>query len=361
LGVCLRTIGSLDEALDVYERKQLVQDDIPGLQGLARTLYELGRTEDAIKVFETILERDPEDAEAILHLVTALLDTNQVERAQKLSSKLTPSDLAKRGREIIESERRISELNRSLLEKEAEIEQSRKLAYLGTMATATAHELNQPIGIIRALTDSALSDISSGLLLFEETRPLLEKILQQTTRLAKIIDNLRSFARSDRTKREPVNLNELIIQVTQMFTEQFRHRNIELVVETNYNNPPPIAWANPIQLEEVLINLLSNARDAVDGQAAAMVKVVCWRHARGGCGFSVEDNGPGLPPEYKQKMYTPFVSTKPTEKGTGLGLFISQRLISDLGGRLFFEEREAGIGARCVVHLPATKREENKL
>ena len=234
------------------------------------------------------------------------------------------------------------------------LEQAQKLAYLGTMATATAHELNQPIGIIRAMTDAALSDLRSGLWSPTEVQPLLEKILAQTERLARIIENLRAFARSDRTKREQVDLAKLVEQVGQMFVEQFKHRNIVLKIEFEHTGPTPIAWANPVQLEEVLINLLTNARDAVESKPRPAVWMKCRRLKGGKSKIVVEDNGPGLSPEYRQKIFTPFVSTKTTEKGTGLGLFISRRFVTDLGGRLYYEDRPGG-GARFVVELPPLK------
>lgn len=353
-GVCLRTMGRLEEALDVYQRKLKIQDDLPGRQGLGRTLFELGRHEEAQKVFEKILGEAPDDAEAKWHLAEILSARGELDQAQQILKEIAPVDLAKRGREIFGIEQKIAELERRILEQQAELEQAQKLAYLGTMATATAHELNQPIGIIRAQTDAALSDLRAGLLAQDEIQPILEKILAQTERLARIIENLRAFARSDRTKRERVELNPLVERVTQMFAEQFKHRGIKLQVEPCRSQPPPIAWANPVQLEEVLINLLTNARDAVESRPNAAVWVKCWRRHGGGSAFSVEDNGLGLPPEYRQKIFTPFVSTKPTEKGTGLGLFISHRLVSDLGGRLFYEDPPNG-GTRFVVHLPPVK------
>lgn len=357
LGKCLRSNGLLEEAVEIYRKKLSIQDDVQGRQGLGRTLYELGKYNEASRIFEELLAEYPQDAELKLHLANILLAKGEINKAQNLYNEIKPADLATRGLELIDAEKKIAVLNRNLTDKEAEIEQSRRLAYLGTMATATAHELNQPIGIIRALADSGISDIKANLISKAEFKPLLEKILLQTTRLANIIDNLRSFARNDRTKKEPVDINKLIDQVVQMFSEQFKNRNIQLELFIQNKNPYPQAWANPVQLEEVLINLLTNARDAVEGKSNALVRVTCWRYRDGGSGISVEDNGVGLSSEYKTQIFTPFVSTKPTEKGTGLGLFISRRLITELGGRLRFEDRPGG-GVKFVVQLPPIKGED---
>jgi C4-dicarboxylate-specific signal transduction histidine kinase len=350
-GVCLQAMHRLNEALDVYQRKLSIQEDLPGRQGLGRTLFALGKHDEAYHIFEKILEEQPEDFDAKWFIAEILQAKGNFDQAREVLKGIDPAELARRGREILRVENKIAELERRIVEQQVELERAQKLAYLGTMATATAHELNQPIGIIRAITDAAISDLRSNLFKPEEIQPVLEKILVQTDRLARIIENLRGFARSDRTKREPVSLNQVVQQVSQMFTEQFKHRNVDLFVSTKDQKLPPMAWANPVQIEEILINLLTNARDAVEGRPDAAVWISCWRLKGGGSRIVVEDNGPGLSIEYRKQIFTPFVSTKTTEKGTGLGLFISRQIVVDLGGRLYYEDRPDG-GARFAVELP---------
>jgi len=240
---------------------------------------------------------------------------------------------------------------RRLDEKEAELAESQKLKYLGAMASAMAHGLNQPIGVIRAVSSASLSDFQSGLLSLEETEPRFRKIMTQTDRLAHIIDNMRAFARGDWQKREKVDLRQVVAQMCEMFADQFESRSIELHCSGAHVESALAVWANPVQLQEVLINLLTNARDAVEGQHDASVRVDCWRLDNGYCGFAVEDNGPGLPSEYREQIFTPFVTTKPSEKGTGLGLYTSWRMIDALGGQLRHEDKPDR-GARFVVELP---------
>jgi two-component system C4-dicarboxylate transport sensor histidine kinase DctB len=225
------------------------------------------------------------------------------------------------------------------------------------MAGAMAHGLNQPIGIIRAISSASVSDFSSGLLDLQGARTKFEKILAQTDRLAGIIENMRAFAQGDWRQRERVELSQVVEQMCEMFADQFenRHINLECVIERA--EPALMVWANPVQLQEVLINLLTNARDAVEGQPDASVHVRCWRMHDDYCAFAVQDNGPGLAPEYREQLFTPFVSTKSTEKGTGLGLFTSWRMIDSLGGHLSHEDRPGG-GARFVVRLPPFAKSE---
>jgi len=304
---------------------------------LALTLPETPGDESLLTDYRTLLVR----ARSLPALLTDLED----EVIRRLPVE-TPLD---EERESLEDE-----ASRRLDEKDAELAQAQKLTYLGIMASAMAHGLNQPIGVIRAITDASISDFQSGLLILEEVPPRFEKILVQTDRLARIVENTRAFARGDWRKRERVELSQVVEQMCDMFAQQFKNRHINLECSVERTEPALMVWANPVQLQEVLINLLTNARDAVEGQPNASVHVKCWRMADGRCALAVEDNGPGLSPEYREQIFTPFVSTKPSEKGTGLGLFTSWRVIDDLGGHLLYEDRPCG-GARFVVHLPPLK------
>lgn len=111
---------------------------------------------------------------------------------------------------------------------QVEKEESRKFKYLSSMATAVAHEINQPVGIIRAATSAALSDLQDNLFQPTELKPLLNKIYAQTERLKNIIESFRKFANGDRQHREKVNLNQLVAQTIAIFGAQFKHHNIEL-------------------------------------------------------------------------------------------------------------------------------------
>jgi len=355
MGACLRTFGEFEKATDVFKRKTvLYPEDIFGWQGLGSTYFDSGRHDEALQVFTKILETNPGDVEAKWIAAQIYQQKGEYEKAKSLLKDIDPLALIQRGRSQGSIESKIAELERQRLEHLAELEEARKLSYLGVMATATAHELNQPIGIIRASSDAALKDIEEGYFKEEDIEPLLQRIFSQTTRLSAIIDNFRRFARGDRTHREKVLLSDLVERTTVNFLEQFKHRNINLTTKLWLKRPTPVAWANFYQLEEVLINLITNARDAVEGRKNATVWVKTWRHRGGRTGLSVEDNGPGLSQEYRRNMFVPFFSTKPTEKGTGLGLYISRRIVDGLGGQLRYKDRNDG-GAIFIVNLPPLK------
>lgn len=241
-------------------------------------------------------------------------------------------------------------------EQAMELAEAEKFRYLGIMTGAMAHGLNQPIGIIRAISDASISDAHGGYLSLEEVEPRFAKILTQTDRLAQIIDNMRAFARGDWRKREPIDLGEVVAKTYDLFADQFQNHHIDFRCSAGSEEPPLMVLANPVQLQQVLINLLNNARDAVEGRPDARLEVDCWRTEDGRCAFSVTDNGPGLPPEYRAQIFTPFVTTKPSERGTGLGLSTSWHMIDALGGSLRYEDGPGG-GARFIAELPTLEAE----
>ena len=354
LGVCLRGMGKFEEALEIYIRKQGIHPDLHGAFGLARTLFDMGRHDESLEAFKIILQQNPNDIDSKFQIAEIYRMKGNLDEAEKYLSQIDKAQVFERGLSLYYLEKKLSELQREKLDQLTELEEAKKLSYLGTMATATAHELNQPVGIIRAALNSALLDLRDGVFEASEMLPLIQLVNGQAERLSKIIENFRSFARGDRIHRDKVDLNDVIKAALSTFEEQLRHRNIKLVVQYRESLPKPVAWANPYQLEEVIINLVTNARDALEGRKNPCIWVKVVRRRGGSCGFVIEDNGPGLPEEYRKKMFVPFVSTKSTEKGTGLGLYISRRITDNTGGRLKYKDREGG-GASFTVELPPMK------
>ncbi|MCS6836991.1 MAG: tetratricopeptide repeat protein [Anaerolineae bacterium] len=330
--ICLRHTGRRQEAVELLD-ELLSKDNLNStlksyyLNQKASCLKELGKRDEALAITDEQLKRNPDDPYA--------------------------QDLRRRLQEDLEKTRQqLQETKQQLRETEQFLEQSRRSSYLGLMATGIAHQINQPVGIIRAKVTAAQSDLQEGL--FDPKRELpslLEDIRQQTERLDRIIRLFRERARADRSKRQIVAVNDVMRQaIESIFSEQFRERGIGL--EYQLTEPSPCVWANPYELEEVIVNLVSNARDALEGRRDGVITLTSSYNSRGEVVLAVIDNGPGLAESVHDHLYTPFFSTKTTEKGTGLGLYIARDIVHNHDGRLEHESVTPG-GACFKIILPA--------
>ena len=245
----------------------------------------------------------------------------------------------------------------ALAKAEAQLIQTSKLASLGTLASGVAHELNQPLAIIRGIAQQTIQMLTR-----EDSRMALPTLLEdmrlierQTQRMSQIIMHLRTFARKPRTDNEPVNLNEVAQNALILLREQLHQRGIELIEEYAPDLPP--VWGEPNALEQVVINLLTNARDALenqpDGQVILRTRLV-REEEREWVELCVQDNGPGVPPDLRSQIFDPFFTTKEPGKGTGLGLAISLEIAQKHGGTLLLGEPSEGRGALFILRLPAS-------
>ncbi|OHV23517.1 sensor histidine kinase [Rhizobium sp. RMa-01] len=221
--------------------------------------------------------------------------------------------------------------------------QANRLAILGQVAAGVAHEINQPVATIRAYADNARTFLDRG-----QTAPAgenLESIAELTERIGSITDELKTFARKGRGSAEPTGLKDVIEGAVMLLRSRFAGRMDTLDIDL----PPPDlqVMGNRIRLEQVLINLLQNALEAVAPKAdEARVEVRTSSDAEM-VTLTVADNGPGISPEIRKGLFTPFNTSK--ESGLGLGLVISKDIVGDYGGRM--EVDSDGSGTRFVVHL----------
>lgn len=240
-------------------------------------------------------------------------------------------------------------LERENQELRAQQEEYKRLEYLSFMATAVAHNINNPLQAIRGASDYLLDFFNA--VSPEEIQNNLHRITANTERLAKIVKTFRDYARGDRQQREQLNLNELIKNTTDLFQAQFKHHKIQLQVDLSPQMPQ--TNSNSFSLQEILMILLSNAREAVAGREAATIWVSTWT-TDNQIGFQVADNGPGIAIEQQPRLFLPFNSQKP--KGSGLGLYLTKNLLDPLGGNIHYEDR-IDSGACFRVSLPITRGE----
>jgi PAS domain S-box-containing protein len=244
--------------------------------------------------------------------------------------------------------------------KELKLIQTSKLATLGEMATGVAHELNQPlnnIGLLSSRLSRHLGDMPAEEQEFFKDK--LGKVQDQVARAGRIIDHLRTFGRVRQRSFSGVPLQVPVDGVMVFIGEQLREHGIELKVEIP--DDLPTAFADEAQLEQVLLNLLANARDALDQLPAESPKQILIRAGRcqldgepGVC-LAIQDTGPGMPPAVLQRIFEPFFTTKEVGRGTGLGLSISYGLVRDFGGSLEVES-SPGKGSTFSIRLREASR-----
>ena len=244
-------------------------------------------------------------------------------------------------------------------EAQAQLIQASKLATLGEMASGIAHELNQPLSVVGMAAELSLMSMDAGAFDIEFVRKKLETIAGQRERMAGIINHMRLFSRKDKTRLAPFDPAESVRGAVGLTVKQLEACGIELEATV------PAACRNvsghPLQLEQVVLNLLNNARDAVvdtmesagsgNGRPVPRVRVsLVDDKRRKAVVISVADTGGGIPEQALGRIFDPFFTTKEEAQGTGLGLSISYSIIDAMGGRL--EAQNADGGAVFRITLP---------
>lgn len=258
------------------------------------------------------------------------------------------------------TEKELIQAYNDLKSTQAQLIQSSKLASIGELASGVAHELNQPLTVIRANAQFVMRNIDRELGIDMLTKQI-KQIEKNTKRMMNIIDHLRSFSRHTETDFIPVDINQVINDCFMMIGEQLRLKNIESVVDLFPYLP--MVQGNHNQLEQVFLNLLANAKDAILSQKTSTPKriEIVTRVAGTGNGenaveIMIKDTGSGIETEALEKIFDPFFTTKETGKGTGLGLSISYGIVKDHGGEIWLSETSKK-GTTFQIHIPVTQTE----
>ncbi|PZR32325.1 ATP-binding protein [Caulobacter segnis] len=226
---------------------------------------------------------------------------------------------------------------------QADLVQANKLASLGQIAAGVAHEINQPVAAIRANADNGLLLISRGRA--EAAGDTLSAIVAMTERIGRITDELRAFSRKADGRVEPTLVSEVIDGSVLLTASRSRRQEARLTRQGEAAGLRVLG--ERVRLEQVLVNLLQNAFEAVERRADGAVSITV-RDLGDTVEIAVSDNGPGLAPEVERALFTPFLTTKP--RGLGLGLVIAHDIAADFGGRLSAASTP-GQGATFVLTL----------
>ena len=234
---------------------------------------------------------------------------------------------------------------------ESQFQQAEKLAAMGQLVSGVAHEINNPAAIISGFAQTLLLDD-----LKPEHREMLQMMYDEATRIGRITSNLLAFARAGGKQRALVDLNDIARRTFALRSYHLSMLNITVSLELDADEPK--IWADASELQQLLLNLLINAEQAlvtVDPPRTITVRT----HADADeVRLEIADSGPGVPPEIRAKIFDPFFTTKPEGVGTGLGLSICYGVAQDHGGRIWVES-EPGHGARFSVALPRDPRHES--
>jgi PAS domain S-box-containing protein len=238
------------------------------------------------------------------------------------------------------------------LESEGLIIQASKMVTLGEVAMGLAHELNQPLNVMRLaadfLTKTAKRDTQISQ---EDLLKVSSNMSEHIDRAVRVVRHLQEFGKNTGLDLLPVDVNEPIREVFDMLGQQLKARNIE--VDLDLDDDLPNILADRYGLEQIFLNLVTNARDAMESKEQGVTKNLTVRTyiEADQVVASVSDTGKGIPPQMQDKIFAPFFSTKRVGKGTGLGLSICRNLVGDFRGRIEVESTP-DVGTTFKVSFP---------
>lgn len=247
----------------------------------------------------------------------------------------------------------VSQLQQSdatMQELNAQLVQSDKLAAIGKMAAGVAHEINNPLNVILQKTgwmedlleEEGIKESEN----FEEFQTSVQKIEEHVERARKVVHNMLGFARKMEPHLENVDINDTINQTITILENYARTNNIE--IQADLSGKLPIIASDQAQLQQVFLNLLTNAIDAIGKEGLVEIKS---RRLDSRICISIKDDGPGIPAEKQKNVFDPFFTTKETGKGTGLGLSVSYNIIEKMGGKIRLKS-QVGKGTIFTVEVP---------
>jgi histidine kinase len=251
------------------------------------------------------------------------------------------------------------------VEMEQQLIQASKMATLGEMATGVAHELNQPLSVIKTSSNFFMRKVRKDEPIDTKIlHTMASKISSSVDRATKIISHMREFGRKSLGSREEVDVNRVLRNAQDILSRQLELRGIEVVWALQENLP--MILAEPSRLEQVIINLLVNARDAIEDKVESgkgrrgedKIYIRTYSDSKT-VRIEVMDTGLGIPEAVMGKVFEPFFTTKRPGKGTGLGLSISYGIVKGFGGTIQASSEKEG-GARFVIELPISDDEPSQ-
>jgi signal transduction histidine kinase len=240
---------------------------------------------------------------------------------------------------------------------ETQLTQAEKLSSIGLLAAGVAHEVNTPLAVISSYTQMLAKQMRPMMDEDKRLAPILDKITQQTFRASEIVNGLLNFSRTGSSEFASVDLNRLLHDTLNLLDHQFKTAGIR--VETELDMDLPRVHGNEGKLQQVVLNLLLNARDAMHGSPDARIRIAT-ELADGRIWVAVQDFGGGIDPEHMHRIFDPFFTTKTKprsgqHKGTGLGLAVSYGIMQEHAGKMHVQS-EVGAGTTFRLEFPGAVR-----
>ncbi len=307
-----------------------------GIQRMTRPLSQMVDATRSIAAgdFDDEVEVDPRSEGEIARLAGSFNLMLQSLREMR-------ADLEEWGRTL---EEKVQERTDALVKMRDRVAQSQRLASLGMLAAGVAHEVNNPLGGILALTALTLEDLQEK----DPNRENLEEVVRQTERCRDIVKRLLEFSRQTEVSAEELDLNEVLENTLNLLRRQSLFFNIE--VEKRQDPALPRVLGDRSQLQQVFMNILMNAAQAMEEEGTLTVTTRALPGDQG-AELRFTDTGHGIPPEHLDRIFDPFFSTGKEGHGTGLGLSIAYGIITRHHGTISVES-EVDVGTTFTIHLP---------
>lgn len=221
-----------------------------------------------------------------------------------------------------------------------------KMAELGRMASGIVHELNTPLSVIVSATQLILREEE----LSDFVREMVERVNIEANRLADLTKGVLSFARREGDGRREADVNQVLNDVMTFLRYEAQKRSIAVVEDLDFRLPAIAAEAN--RVKQVFINLIMNALQAMDEEGRLLLRTAVGEDQR--VTVQIADTGPGIPPDTLERLFTPFFTTKEPGEGTGLGLFVTRRLMEGVGGTIGVKSA-VGEGTTFTLTFPVAE------
>ncbi len=297
---------------------------------------------DCLQTLEVMSEQFRSVTKKLLAEKEELNETQKKLSEFKTTSVYLLKELDKKNREIGET---VKNRTAELKEAESRLSQAAKVAALSRFSAGIAHEINNPLGAVINYIRTALSDPE----LKTDARNYLEQSLKGLFRIDNVVKQILSY--SGRQNLEPVDINKLLLELAEFNRFRLKEKSVKVTLELAPDLPR--TYADPSQLSQVFNNILKNAADAMEKTERKEAVVSTFSNSAGIL-IVFKDSGVGITPEQKEKLFTPFFTTKEVGEGTGLGLFISYNIIQVLRGTLDINNIPKG-GTAVTITLPAYK------